>query len=412
MKLIKIILTTSLLFSSISADDIETRFNYFGNIMASKLTQDGYSIRNYNNDDVNSKASFNPYSKLGGQITAFKDKYTFTGQALVHKNHDKYESELTWLNLKYDINSDLTLRAGRIQTTLLLSSDSLNIDYIQLWAKAPDEVYRIMAIKSYDGAEIIYKDSYNDYEYTLTLTPHAEMDTKINTDHNTTTDAILTKARAIKFQVEKDNIVLQGSYTKANLDLPESNAFDGIVQALAAVNGNDMYRYSYRKKDFSVITLGLNYKYDNFLFNSEVARIEIQSLLPDMTTYYLMAGYKFDKLTPFIIYAQNLNDKEHFDTSDVKTNSATTAAQKEMLNDILYSTNTSQTTSSIGFRYDYKPGIAVKGQVDRITTSNYGSTSQSTVNLLGYERQGILARDAGTDDKAIYAITLGVNFAF
>ena len=114
-----IFITCSQLFAS---DEYDVKLNYFGNLSATKLDSSGFNINDYNSDNVNHHWKFSPYSKIGAQLSYYNDNITWTGQALVTSNHDDLELDVTWLNFKYAINNNFSIRLGRIQTKVLLYS--------------------------------------------------------------------------------------------------------------------------------------------------------------------------------------------------------------------------------------------------------------------------------------------------
>ena len=286
MKLNKFILSSFLITSfALAQESLEMRFNYFGNIQVSKINDDKYTLNNYNHDNVDGQTSFTPYSKLGGQVSLLYDKYTFTAQGLLRKNHGKYHPDLTWFNAKYDVNRNLSFKVGRIQTTTLLNSDSIDIDYIHLWSKPPDAVYRILGINTFDGIEFSYKNYINDYDYNFVFTPYAKSKKDINGTSHSQVRATIDNAMNIKFNVEKGPYTLQGSYTRSNVDIPDTTDLIGLQTALSAF-GNDASRFSYENKKIKVWTVGLKYDDGDFIFNSEYARMDTTSLLPSMSTYF------------------------------------------------------------------------------------------------------------------------------
>ena len=395
------------------ANEYETSFNYFGNVMASKINKEGYTLNHYNHSNVDDQLSFSPYSKLGGQVSIYDSQYKFTTQAIGYRNHDEYKAKITWLNLNYDYDENLAFRAGRMQSNLLINADSLHIDYIHTMAHTPDELYRIIAVEHYDGVEITYKNFINDtFDYTLSIAPYGKSDQKINTTYNSQERIKLKDINAIRLNITNDDdIEIQTSYAKLKSTLDDSSALKSIVNGLEAY-GNDMSSYGYENKTTQIFTLGLNYNYEEFRFNSEIMRYETESMNPDTTAYYMMLGYVYNEFTPYIAYSESKNDKEHFDTSNINAPDATSQSLKTSLDDLLYLTNYSQKTKSIGLRYDIKPGLAFKTQIDEVKTINYGSISSSTVTSSGYERRGILGRFTGTKDQTVYIYTMGLSFAF
>ena len=404
MKLNRLILAFFLTVSfAVAQEDLDVRFNYFGNVQASKLSNSKYTLNNYNHDNVDNDTSFSPYSKIGGQVSLLYDDYTFTAQGLARRNHSEYDAELTWFNAKYDFNENISMKIGRIQTTTLLNSDSIDIDYVHLWSKPPDDVYRILGISTFDGIELSYKNYFDEYDYNIVFTPYAQAEKDLNDSADTQTKAIIDNAMNLKFNLENGPYTFQGSYTKSDVDLPYADAqLIGLQKALSgAPFYNDMSRFSYVDKVIKVWTVGLKYDDGDFIFNSEYARMDTTSLLPSMTTYFALVGYRYNKYTPFFMYARNKADKAHFDTSNISGPDEL----KKALDDVLYSTDTSQKTLSVGLRYDVKPGIAVTAQVDKMSTSSNGV--EGSIN-----KRGILEYELGAERKPVYMYTIGVSFAF
>ena len=401
MKLNKLFLCSLSLSTLLVAENIDTRFNYFGNISGSKLSEKGYTLNNYSHDNVDNDLSLTPYTKLGAQLSLFYQDYTLTAQALTRKNHEKYTGELTWFDIKYDFNNSTSLKVGRIQATMLLNSDSIDIDYIHLWAKAPDEVYRISGINTFDGIELRYKNLYKDYDYNIVFTPYAKSKKNINTTENTESEAILDNVSILRLNIEKDALIIQGSYARGDIHMPNDGKDLYTLQNALEAYGNDGSRFSFEHKKLTVWTIGLKYEYDDFIFHSEYAKMDTTSLLANTSAYFMLFGYRYNNFTPFYIYARSKADKDHFDTSDI----VGTTALINSANNVLYSTNSSQITSSIGIRYDYKPGIALTAQIDRVKTSNYGT--QGNLN-----RRGILEYELGKDNEPIYMYIMGLSFAF
>lgn len=329
----------------------------------------------------------------------------------MRKNNDDYEAELTWLNLKYTINDNFSIRAGRIQTKVLLHSESFDIDYLQLWAKAPSEVYRLMPIRAYEGVELNYDKTFDDYSMNLSIVTLGRYDDTLNSNKESEFDISIKDSYSATLRVENDTFTYKASYSRSKVYIQDDSTTDAIVNGLRAY-GNNMDRFTYENTDVEVFSLCFGYRNNNFILDTEIVRSENKSLLPSSTGAYMLLGYEIDKFIPFIMYAQNKNDKSFYDTSSIRTPDATSTALKRGLDDILYLNNYSQATATMGMRYNIQTGMALKFQLDRITSTNYGSISNSTVQSTGYEKVGILSRDAGTQDKAIYACTVSLSFAY
>ncbi|MDF1875552.1 hypothetical protein JHD48_07380 [Sulfurimonas sp. SAG-AH-194-I05] len=410
---IKILLIViSLIVSAFADTSFSNKLNYFGNISASKLDSKGFDLNSYRHDSVNENLSLSPHSKVGAQWSYYNDVITFTAQALLKSNHNDYELDVTWLNFKYDLNDNYAIRLGRIQTKVFLYSASLDIDYLQLWAKEPSEVYRLMPIRTFNGLEITYNKVFNDYHFQTSLvTLASNKDTYVNGTKNTESNLDVYNSSSLSLLFENATYTYKASYSRSKANINDDAATIAIANGLAAY-GYDVSRYTFEDRLIQVTSLGFQYRGDTFLFESEIAYSHSDGLLPSSLGAYAILGYKMNKFIPFVMYAENKNDKDYYNTSDIQVVDATSQSLKTALDDTLYVHNFSQKTLSLGFKYNIDIGMALKVQVDRITSIDYGSISSATVQSIGYESVGSLSRDAGITDKAIYAFTMGLSFAF
>jgi hypothetical protein len=400
-----------LIGSTLTADqDIDLRLNYFGNISASKLNTAGYDLNDYSHNSVNNKWNFSPYSRAGLQVSVDYSDFTFTAQSLMKKGHSSYEAELTWLNVKYNISDHYTARLGRIQTKVLLYSESLDINNLQLWSKPPVEVYRLMPVRTYDGVELAYDNNFADYHLNVATVGFASYTERINGSKSTDLDVHVYNSYSLALTLGNDIFTYKASYSETIADIKDDPSTKAIVKALSN-NGNDMSRYTFEDRRVEVYSLGFKYRYNAWNLDTELVRSVTNGLLPSSTAAYVILGYKVNDFTPYMLYAENKNDESYYDTNSIVVNSDT-ESYRGLLNDILYLNNYSQSTFSLGTRYDIEPGMALNFQIDRLVSTNYGSISSQTVTNSGYEKVGILSRDAGISDKAIYAFTTSLNFAY
>ena len=417
MKLSKIVILIAIFFNNSFCEDFNYRFNYFGNLNLSALNEEGYAFRNFQMEYIKDDIDYQPYSKLGSQLNINKNNFDLTAQAIVKRYESSFDTDLPWLNLKYTYN-DFAIRAGKMQLPLFLNSNTLDIDYIHLWAKAPIEVYGIFPAKTYKGLEFIYQKSFSDSIYLdLQATPYGEIKEKVSMlDTLGKVTAKVDNIRNIMLNLEIDNLIFRTSYTKGKLTIPlDGTGLNTLTNTLNALGFNDLAKkYSFKDNELEFLSFGLDYTYDNLIFNSEISKIDSNSFLPSMLAYYALTGYRYNKWTPFLMYARNKNDKDHYTEGALSTTSTspvivgTIKQLKDSLEKELYKMNSSQETISLGLKYDYKPGIAFKFQFDRITTTNYGTPHTDSA----YERFGFLSRKRGVEDKPVYLYTLSFGFAF
>ncbi len=405
MRLNNFIIMVVFVTSSLLADNFETSFNYFGNLTASSLNKDKFYIKGYQVDDVQDYFELSTYSKLGFQTMIYNDKFTFVAQAVSHYVDDSLNLDLTWLNAKYKIRDDFSIRVGRIQSAMFLNSDVRDIDYVNTWAIEPNAFYTMLPMRYYDGLDISYEKVIGDYYINIIITPYGEVSADID-DMVSGSTLDVSDMHMVSLVLSNNDFKFKTSYAQVTMNIPIYDVnYHSIIQTLQD-EGNDISKYNYIDKKISFLTLGLEYNYENYSFLTEIAKRDSVSLLPDTIAYYTMLSYRYDKFIPFIMYSSNNNDSSHFDTTNIN-DTATNGVTKTELEKILYQTNDSQRTFSIGFRYDLKTGIALKFQVDKIFIKNYGTDYSDSVKRLGYTQI-----DAGVKDDNVYQTTIGLSFAF
>ena len=417
MKLSNIILSSFLTVTFTFASDLETHFNYFGDLTFNTLDKSGFAYRHFKSDDIENKVNYESYSNLGGQLTLSKNNFDLVSQATIRRYKNDFEVELNWLNLKYTYEN-FSLRAGKMQLPLFLNSNSLDISYVHLWAKAPIEVYGIFPMKSYNGVEFLYQKVFsNDIYLDLQVTPYGSIKEDVDMiDSFGSVEGELKDIRNIMMSLEINEFTFKSTYTQGRLNISsEGTGISTLTSTLNMFGFTDLAKkYTFNNTKLEFLSLGINYDNNDLIVNSEIVKMESNSFLPNVLSYYLLAGYRFKKWTPFIIYAENKNEKENFSENGITTNSTdplivgTIAGIKSGLEQELYKMNSSQKTMSLGLRYDYQKGIAFKFQADRITTSDYG-----TPNLDGdYISHGFLARKRAVTDEPVYLYTASFVFAF
>ncbi len=399
-----ILVSLSLVSSLLVANDFSTKINYFGNLTTSSLNKDGFNTKGYKVDDVQNHFQLSSYSKLGAQTTIYNDRWMFVAQAVTHYEDNELKADLTWLNAKYTINDDFSIRGGRMQSSAFLNSDVRDIDYVNTWGLEPNAFYTMLPMKFYDGIEITYNKVIGDYYINLNITPYGELKTDMD---DLVSDSTLTvkDINIISFDISNNDFKFKTTYGQVNINIPIKDAhYNTVITGLQNQN-NDMSKYSYTDKRISFLTVGFEYNYENYSLMTEFAQIDSNSLIADNIGYYTMLSYRYDKFIPFIMYSVGDNKESHFDTTNIVDNS--NQQFKEGLDQILYQTNNSQKTISLGFRYDLMIGVALKAQIDKITIKDYGVDYSSTTKRVGYTQ-----RDAGVCDDSVYQATIGLSFVF
>ena len=113
------------------ADDA-WRLSGFASLGAGKIQDDELSYLGYDDE-----WSYKGDSVLGLQLSGdIAERLSFNIQALargVNFEGDEFKPELEWMFLRYQLNSNWRLRAGRMRTPHYLYSETLDVGYSYVW---------------------------------------------------------------------------------------------------------------------------------------------------------------------------------------------------------------------------------------------------------------------------------------
>lgn len=83
--------------------------------------------------------------------------------------NDTYSPFVNWANLKYAFTPDFSVRVGRIALASFLASDSRKIGFSNITARPPVEVYSLLALKTSDGIDAVYRTHFDDITDSTTI---------------------------------------------------------------------------------------------------------------------------------------------------------------------------------------------------------------------------------------------------
>jgi hypothetical protein len=305
--------------------------------------------------------SFNPDSKIGGQINA-KANSVFSGtvQAVTkYGGKGNWKPSVEWAFIKAQATPELAIRAGRIGLPFYMVSDYLNVNYSNLWVRPPMDVYGQVSFSHFDGADAIYQTSLGG----TTLTGQV-----FYGETNTTTTVRIHSHQqmGLNLTAEFDNgitVRLGRAQGKITVD---SKSLDGLVGILSqtpfASVGDEL---SVTKKAASFTGAGISFDHENFVGSIEYTKRKTASYISSTTGWAATGGYRIGKFTPYAVVS-----KLKVDSSNVNNTIPSSVPQLAPLatavNGLIASQNIAQKTDSVGLRWDAWKNIAVKGQYDHV----------------------------------------------
>lgn len=306
-----------------------------------------------------------------------------TGQGLVRKDaEDSYGAELSWGFVKAKLSDNLSVRVGRMAMPAFMISEYRNVGYANTFLRPPQELYSQMPIDNIDGADITWQQQYGDTTFTA-LAAYGRSDFKRSAGPK----AESRDQYALNLTAEHGPFIVRvgRSGTKLSTESAELDAIAaGFRNTAAAFNVSqvaDMGELLGTKdRKYTFTSAGLSMDWNNIVVLTEYAKRKMpNSFLGSSKSWYVMGGYRFGKFLPYYTRAKVISSGV---TNTIPANCAagapavcapTLASLSGLMNTLTAAIDgTSQSTDSIGVRWDFTTSAALKVQVDRIKPQTNG----------------------------------------
>jgi opacity protein-like surface antigen len=242
-----------------------------------------------------------------------------------------YRPEVEWFSVKYAFTPNFYMRVGRVVLPTFMDSENRDVGYSYTWVNPPVELYHQLSIPSSDGVDAMYRFEIGEAGNTI--------------------KAIFGRnkfERPTSLTTSKDmwGIFDTLEYGQAIFHLGYQQRMSSTQSSLTGVTGAWV-----QNSDLSV---GASYDPGDWFIMSE--------WIQRRSTYktgamYVSAGYRINKFTPYLIHSQNSRG------SFLQDSPPPTAF-------VLQLANRSQSTNSMGLRWDFMRNFDFKIQYDRVTLSD------------------------------------------
>ena len=299
-----------------------------------------------------------------------------------------------WAFIKYQLNNDTYIRAGRMGVYAFALSDQRNVGYVYPWVRPPEEFYGFMPIYSMTGMDSGW---HHDFDFDRSIDVRAFIASSDSSyflpDSVTGTDSFTLKLSPL---LGTTVVMNQGNLTArlAYMTMKINNTFPGLENALqqsqqllpvypslAGLPGQaDILNTRVSFYDSS-----LNYDNGRFMLLAEAAYTDFQShFKPSMETGYVTLGFHVTpKVLPFLTYSRVRPARSTYHVNSSSLPAATAYLPSPLKQQVLtaygegaYFQNEvnnyyfdvlqeDQQTVSIGIRWDFHPRMDLKAQIDR-----------------------------------------------
>lgn len=352
-------------------------------------------------------------TNMGFQVKAdFNDSMSATMQMVTH-GYDNFDINAAWAYLTYLPTDNVMVRVGRIRNPIFLLSENIEVGYTYPWIQTPQEVYGQVRVANLEGMVASYNNMLGDYDYSVSFftgTTHTKLPYS-----GKMIETRLKDGFGANFEIGNDDYKIHIGYatTKFGMDEPSpgtagvNDALDGLASTLSGFSGaglifdsakvNQMvynYKMKFVAKDQSgsFAGIGLSYDKDNIIIMGEYTKRQTNSeALPSSQGWYGLVGYRMGDFVPSFTIAGNKtidNSKRSMNSLLEKVCgtwtsgggscngaldsviSAAGGTPRNVLNnfikawnlDINRFTNYDTTNYSLGLRWNFIPGAALKGE--------------------------------------------------
>ena len=401
---VKRVLTTFILLPVIAAADFDPTLELsgFGTL--------GYSISDSDTAEyrlgkalngVDSSGSFLLDTRLGIQLdTRFNQKFSATAQVLFRDDEDgDFTPELEWAFARWSVSDSWTLRLGRMSLPTFKLSDYREVGYATEFLRPPEDVYAQVPLRRFDGIDLIGHFEFGDV---LLSTEILFGRTKEELQNNTSVETNdlggvtfsitkgVTKLRLSHVQTQKAQLTNQDIIALADVLtplIPLIPSLEEVASTIAPESNNLTFA-------FSGVSLELDF--DRTYVDAEYTLLKSNSYIGDIVGWYIAAGYRHGAFTPYVFTSRlrRLGSTLQFDIPETEA----FEPLQEALDSLFF--NPDQATTGVGLRWDFKPDLAFKFQLENISRDEIG---------LSFFRTGMSNQDTGGD---VVLASFNVDFIF
>jgi hypothetical protein len=348
-------------------DDGKLSISGFGTLGVAKSDTDVAQFARYNQatgvgDSWRAGLDTNLGLQAGYKIS---DQISGTVQVLTRKNTSKsFTTDLTWAFLKYKVNDEVSVRAGRMQLPVFMISDYQNVGYANTMMRPPIELYGQVPIENLDGVDVNYQHAFGETNLTVQAGV-GQSRGKLFLASTNTVAHYRAPAKAISISVEHGPLTVRYAHLIAEMNSDDVIPINTLTNTLATVGfaqlGRDLSLKTGKKIKFDAI--GATLDWNNVLVQAELGkRRSVDPVyVPNTDAWYVMAGYRIGKFLPYYAHASY---KGKGSSVTLPATFPAAGALSTAVRGLLLAAE--QDSNQVGVRWNFASAAALKLQIDRV----------------------------------------------
>jgi len=325
---------------------------------------------------------------------------------------DRFEGSLDdaveWAYVRYRPEDGLDLRLGRLGVDIFMLSDYRLVGYAYPWVRPPHETYGLLSMYHIDGADITKRFDIGDSSLSLKAFYGRFKDDYPTSYRSNDSVGLQFEPYGFSTVLEKGAWKWRATYVNANL---RDDYAGSLIDALNAAGPYwpEAMEWSQKlrthNKNAGYFELGMDYDSNNWWVQSELVRINSDtSLIGNSDHGYLSIGRRFGNLSVFAMAGFAEPRDRRVVIIPPAEYPPPLAGQLEQLaqatQGLLNGVRIDQRSVSLGTRWDFRPRMALKFQVDDIDIATHGTNLWFT------------ADETVTSDQSATVISLTLDVLF
>lgn len=293
---------------------------------------------------------------------------TFVTQVISrYHNGGTYSPELMWAFARYDLNGNLSLRAGRLATDFYLLSESRQVGYTYLPVRPVTDFFGLLPFSHIDGGDAQFTTPIGDALLRGRLHLGWLNESLPLADREWSLKGSRMAGASIGLQQGPWTIRLSSSEVHFKHNLPIDDLINGMNNAAAyfptaagAASRLDVAQSHSRFDSIGTI-------YENGPFQAQFMWSTVHhssAAFQNWKAGYALAGYRIEQFTPFASYSW-IRSKARSLSSGIPAGVGLDALNAGF-SSVLADSHSQQHTTSLGVRWDMQTNIDLKFQVDFI----------------------------------------------
>ncbi|MBI3186336.1 MAG: hypothetical protein HYZ31_00540 [Gammaproteobacteria bacterium] len=331
------------LTTTVQAGDVD--INSFLTLGAANISEEGKYLSN-----TTENISFENDSHYGINLrTQVTDRVSGAAQLLATATDSNFNVDAEWAYLSYQLSTDVSARAGKLNLTTFLLSDYAKVGYLHPWVRPPVEVYNNNPLRNFLGLELL---NVNRFGRTAKLTSQIFIGSA--QAENGALEMKANDGYGVNFQLDTPSFTIRAGAISPVIQV---QAFDPATNSTVELLDEDDRGVMY--------TVGASVDVSGFVMYTEAVATDTegqtQGIFPNQKGAYLTLGYNMGKFLPHVTFGTSSGDNYTGPTDLLDPLCGIPGCGAAVVQ-----TPKTQDSVALGLKYTVDDSVAIKFEVQKV----------------------------------------------